>query len=74
MGAELVGAAVGDQRRAGDQTPIARRQLRPGQDVAEQDVVGELDQLRREVTDELLRGEGSLPGALFWSSVMIAFR
>jgi hypothetical protein len=50
---QLLGAAVGDQRRAGDQTTIRRGQLRLSPDVAEQDVVGELDQPQDEVADEL---------------------
>jgi hypothetical protein len=37
---KLLGAAVGDQRRAGDQTAIPRGQLGSSPDVAEQDGIG----------------------------------
>jgi hypothetical protein len=55
VGTKLFGAPVGDQRSARDQAAVSRSQLGSGPHVAEQDVIGELDKFRGEVTDELLR-------------------
>jgi hypothetical protein len=52
---KLLGAAVVDQRRTDDQTVTPWSQLGLGPDFAEQDLIGELDKFRSEVTDELLR-------------------
>jgi hypothetical protein len=48
----------GDQRRDGHQAAVSGRKLRTSPDLAEQDIVGELDQLRGEVADQLLGGRG----------------
>jgi len=52
VGTQLLGAAVGDQRLARDQTAIPRGQLGPSPDVTEQEIVGELDQLRLRVEED----------------------
>jgi hypothetical protein len=55
---ELLKAARGGQGRDRDQTPVTLGEFRPLPDVAEQDLVGEVDELRGEVTDRTLRGCG----------------
>src|SRR6266545_1313532 len=57
---ELIGPVHGDQCTDRHQAPIARRQLRARPHVAEQHVVGELDELGREVADQAL-GRRGLP-------------
>jgi hypothetical protein len=56
--AHLLGLAGRDERRAGDEAPVALRELRPLPDVPEQHVVGQLGQFRRDITDGLLGGLG----------------
>ena len=51
---ELLEAARGDQGRDRDEASVALGKFRPLPDVAEQDLVGELDQLRGEVTNRTL--------------------
>jgi hypothetical protein len=47
----LLGLAGRDERRARDQAAVAFRELRPLPYVAEEDVVGEIDQLGCEFTE-----------------------
>src|SRR5256885_13890875 len=54
--AELLGVPAGDQCSDGDQTAVARRELRALPDLAEQDVVGEVHECRCEVAEHLLSG------------------
>src|SRR4051794_7062086 len=53
---QLLGVAPGDQRRDRDEAAVAWGQLGALPHVAEQDVVGERDQLGREVAQHLRRG------------------
>src|SRR5439155_7981048 len=46
MEAHLLGLAGGDERRAGDEAPVALRELRPLPDVSEQHLVGDLAEPR----------------------------
>src|SRR4051812_41060395 len=59
---QLLGVAPGDQRRDRDEAAVARGQLAALPHVAEQDVVGERDQLGREVAQHRRRGR------LLWGS------
>src|ERR1700753_2188351 len=52
---ELFGAAIGDQRRDGDQAAVARGQFGAFPDVTEQGVVGERHHLGQEIADQILR-------------------
>ena len=47
--AQLIGPVQGDQRAHCDQAAVALRQSRPGPDIAEQDIVGQLGELRRNI-------------------------
>src|SRR5215471_19470625 len=56
----LLGLAGRDESGAGDEASVPLRELRPLPDVAEQDAVGDLDELRREAAEGLLHGAGRL--------------
>ena len=51
---ELFGAAIGDQRGDGDEAAVPLEQLRSLPYVAEQNVIGKGDELRRKVADRSL--------------------
>jgi hypothetical protein len=56
---ELLKAARGDQGRDRDQAPVTLGEFRPLPDVAEQDLVGEVDQLRAKSPIACCAGVGS---------------
>src|SRR3954465_764262 len=60
--AHLLGLARGNERRAGDQAPVAFRELRALPDVAEQHLLGDLDELRGKVGKRVLGHLGFSPG------------
>lgn len=73
MSTQLLGAAVGDQRRAGDQTAIPRDQLGPGPNVTEQNVVGDSTSFGAKSPISFCAPEGSWFGVLSCAVVMIGF-
>ena len=54
MAAQLVGVPAGDEGGDDYEAAVARGQLRPGPYVAEEHLVGELDEFGGEVCDEFL--------------------
>lgn len=56
----LVGAVQRHERSDGDRAAVPLRETGPLSDVSEEHVIGQLHELRREVTDQLLRRRRSL--------------
>ncbi|MDP9808283.1 hypothetical protein J2W42_001121 [Rhizobium tibeticum] len=71
MGADLGRLAGGDDRRDRDEATVPRRQFLPLPDFAEQDVVGEVAEPRRDVMTDGERYVGVLPEPqLPWRSAL----
>src|SRR5262249_60784269 len=60
MPRQLVGAVHGDERRDGDEAPVALGESRPLPDVAEEHLLAEVDELRRDPADHATGGRYGL--------------